>query len=82
MPSWKKVLVSGSNAILNQVTASGGFSGDGSGLTSITADTALRLSLFFGNSAKFWLGLQDDYDLEEQRRKIGKDLKSIKNYNA
>jgi len=30
----------------------------------ITADTALRLSLFFGNSAKFWLGLQDDYDIE------------------
>lgn len=32
----------------------------------ITADTALRLSLYFGNSAKFWLGLQDDYDLEEE----------------
>ena len=30
----------------------------------ITADTALRLSLFFGNSAKFWLGLQADYDIE------------------
>ncbi|MFN3852438.1 MAG: HigA family addiction module antitoxin [Emticicia sp.] len=31
----------------------------------ITADTAIRLSKYFGNSAKFWLGLQDDYDLEE-----------------
>jgi antitoxin HigA-1 len=31
----------------------------------ITADTALRLSSYFGNSAKFWLGLQDDFDLEE-----------------
>jgi antitoxin HigA-1 len=31
----------------------------------ITADTALRLSKYFGNSAKFWLGLQDDFDLEE-----------------
>ncbi len=31
----------------------------------ITADTALRLSKYFGNSAKFWIGLQDDYDLEE-----------------
>jgi antitoxin HigA-1 len=31
----------------------------------VTADTALRLSQYFGNSAKFWLGLQDDYDLEE-----------------
>ena len=33
----------------------------------ITADTALRLSLYFGNSAKFWLGLQDDYDIEEEK---------------
>jgi len=32
----------------------------------ITADTALRLGKYFGNSAKFWLGLQDDYDLEEE----------------
>ena len=32
----------------------------------ITADTALRLSKYFGNSAKFWLGLQDDYDLEKE----------------
>jgi len=30
----------------------------------ITADTALRLSIFFGNSASFWLGLQMDYDLD------------------
>ena len=30
----------------------------------ITADTALRLSLFFGNSTQFWLGLQNDYDIE------------------
>ena len=29
----------------------------------ITADTALRLSKYFGNSAKFWLGLQDDFDI-------------------
>ncbi len=31
----------------------------------ITADTALRFSKYFGTSPKFWLGLQDDYDLEE-----------------
>ena len=31
----------------------------------ITADTALRFSKYFGTSAKFWLGLQDDFDLEE-----------------
>ena len=33
----------------------------------ITADTALRLSSYFGISAKFWLGLQDDFDLEENK---------------
>ena len=44
----------------------------------ITADTALRLSKYFGNSAKLWLGLQDDYDLEEQERAIGSDINSIK----
>jgi antitoxin HigA-1 len=32
----------------------------------ITADTALRFGSYFGNSAKFWLGLQDDFDLEEE----------------
>lgn len=46
----------------------------------ITADTALRLSNYFGNSAKFWLGLQDDFDLEEQF-KDKKDLfASIRKY--
>lgn len=35
----------------------------------ITADTALRLSAYFGNSAKFWLGLQNDFDLEDEKRK-------------
>ena len=44
----------------------------------ITADTALRLSKFFGTSAKFWLGLQDDYDLEEERTEVQKELKQIK----
>ena len=33
----------------------------------VTADTALRLSQYFGNSAKFWLGLQDDYDASHRR---------------
>jgi len=37
MASWKKVIVSGSKAVLAEVTASAGFSGDGSGLTGITA---------------------------------------------
>src|SRR5690606_39343772 len=44
----------------------------------ITADTALRFSKFFGTSAKFWLGLQDDYDLEErsEERRVGKEWRS------
>jgi len=44
----------------------------------ITADTALRLSKFLGTSAKFWLGLQDDYDLEEEKQEKEKELNSIK----
>ncbi|MEZ4990985.1 MAG: HigA family addiction module antitoxin [Saprospiraceae bacterium] len=43
----------------------------------ITADTALRLSKYFGTSAKFWLGLQDDYDLEEYENKLASELKAI-----
>jgi addiction module HigA family antidote len=48
----------------------------------ITADTALRLSKYFGNSAKFWLGLQDDFDIEEEISAKGSMLKSIKALNA
>ena len=43
----------------------------------ITADTALRLSKYFGTSAKFWLGLQDDYDLEEFNKKLLDELEDI-----
>ncbi|MFM1879697.1 MAG: hypothetical protein RLZZ241_2563 [Bacteroidota bacterium] len=46
----------------------------------ITADTALRLSRYFGNSAKFWLGLQDDYDIEQERESLEKDLASIERF--
>lgn len=48
----------------------------------ITADTALRLSKYFGNSAKFWLGLQDDFDIEEEILLKGSMLKSIKALNV
>jgi addiction module HigA family antidote len=48
---------------------------------SITADTALRLSKYFGNSPKFWLGLQDDFDIEEQQKLKSLDFKNIKHYN-
>lgn len=45
---------------------------------SITAETALRLSKYFGNSAEFWLGLQNDYDLEKSRIALRKELESIR----
>ncbi|HNR90550.1 MAG TPA: HigA family addiction module antitoxin [Spirochaetota bacterium] len=44
----------------------------------ISADTALRLGRFLGISPEFWLGLQNDYDLEEERKRIVHDLKKIK----
>lgn len=47
----------------------------------ITADTALRLSKYFGNSAKFWLGLQDDFDLEEEQLAKGESLAAIPSLN-
>jgi len=48
----------------------------------ITADTALRLSKYFGNSAKFWLGLQDDFDIEEEKNAKAAQLNSIKSFKA
>ncbi|WP_194851518.1 HigA family addiction module antitoxin [Nonlabens antarcticus] len=44
----------------------------------ITADTALRLSKYFGNSAKFWLGLQDDYDIEKEQIEKENEFDQIK----
>ena len=48
----------------------------------ITADTALRLSKYFGNSPKFWLGLQDDFDLEEEGYLKSKELNLIEHYQS
>ncbi len=48
----------------------------------ITADTALRFSKYFGNSPKFWLGLQDDFDLEEEKIKKDLVLSKIKLYSS
>ena len=48
----------------------------------ITTDTALRLSIYFGNSPKFWLGLQDDYDIEEEQSVKEKEFKLIKEYRV
>lgn len=43
----------------------------------ISADTAVRLSAYFGNSAKFWLGLQDDYDIENELKEKSNEVKRI-----
>ena len=41
---------------------------------SVTADTALRLSLFFGTSEQFWLNLQSEFDLDTERDRLGSRL--------
>lgn len=43
----------------------------------ITADTALRLGKYFGTTAKFWLGLQEDYDLEEELKAKRAEIERI-----
>jgi addiction module HigA family antidote len=48
----------------------------------ITADTALRLSKFFGTSAKFWLGLQDDFDIEQESNQRKIELESIQQHQS
>jgi addiction module HigA family antidote len=43
----------------------------------ISADTALRLSKFFGTSPNFWLGIQNDYDLEKEIKHLSRILENI-----
>jgi antitoxin HigA-1 len=51
------------------------------GKRSITADTALRLARYLGNSPQFWLGLQTDYDLDITEDSLGKRLdREVKTY--
>ncbi len=47
----------------------------------ITADTALRRSKYFGTSSKFWLGLQNDFDIEEESNNIKSELDLIQTVN-
>ena len=49
---------------------------------SISADTALRLAKYFGTTARFWMGLQQDYDLEEQFMKNRNRIESIQPMDA
>jgi len=46
------------------------------GRRAITSDTALRLSRYFGTSAEFWIGLQQEYDLRKARAESGKEIES------
>lgn len=53
------------------------------GKRSITADTALRLAKFFGNSAEFWMNLQYKYDLETARETLSKKIEDeVELYHA
>ena len=47
------------------------------GQRSITAETALLLSRFFGNSAEFWMGLQSQYDLEREQDRLADRLDQV-----
>lgn len=48
------------------------------GKRSITADTALRFSKYFGTTPDFWLGLQIEYDIREESSLKAKEIKAIK----
>ncbi|TGL93474.1 addiction module antidote protein, HigA family [Leptospira barantonii] len=50
------------------------------GKRGITADTALRFSKFFGNSVEFWMGIQDEFEIREERSKIFAELEEIRTY--
>lgn len=47
-----------------------------SGKRALTADTALRLALYFGTGPELWLNLQTDYDLRTLRRDRGRDIEA------
>ena len=52
------------------------------GERSITAETALLLSRFFGNSAEFWMGLQSQYDLEREQGRLADRLEQVQAHKA
>jgi antitoxin HigA-1 len=52
------------------------------GKRKISADTALRLSKYFGNSPQFWLGLQNDFDIEEEQSLIKNELINIHKFST
>ena len=52
------------------------------GERSVSAETALLFSRFFGNSAEFWMGLQSQYDLEREQDRLADRLGKVDAYDA
>ena len=52
------------------------------GQRSITAETALLFSRYFGNSAEFWMGLQSQYDLETAEDGMSKRLETVEAHST
>jgi addiction module HigA family antidote len=52
------------------------------GQRSITAETALLFSRFFGNSAEFWMGLQNQYDLEKEQDRLADRLDQVREHRV
>lgn len=52
------------------------------GTRSVTADTALRFARYFGTTAKFWLGIQGDFDIEEESKKLKGQLNTILKFSG
>jgi antitoxin HigA-1 len=50
--------------------------------TGVTADTALRLARYFRTTPEFWMNLQDRYELDTERRALGKRLEKIERHEA
>ena len=48
------------------------------GERSITAETALLLSQFFGNSVRFWMGIQNQYDIDVAEDRLGSKVDAVK----
>ena len=51
------------------------------GKRSITVDTALRLSKFFGTTPEFWINIQTQFDLETKREELAEDLSKIQTFH-
>jgi len=51
------------------------------GKRSVTVDTALRFSKFFGTSPEFWINIQTQFDLENKRNELAQDISKIQTFH-